>query len=72
MFLGIIVTKKKIFPHIVFTAQFPQIEGNFAYFKKLYSLFGEPSSSVSIVSGYGIDDWAIEVRSPAEAKRFFL
>jgi hypothetical protein len=24
--------------------------------------------SVSIVSGYGLDDWAIEVRSPAEAR----
>jgi hypothetical protein len=32
----------------------------------------EPGSSVSIVSGYGLDDRAIEVRSPAEAKRFFL
>jgi hypothetical protein len=29
-------------------------------------------SSVSIVSGYGLDDLAIEVRSPAEAKGFFL
>jgi hypothetical protein len=25
-------------------------------------------SSVSIVSGHGLDDWAIEVRSPAGAK----
>jgi hypothetical protein len=32
----------------------------------------EPGSSVSIVSGYGLDDRAIEVRSPAEAKEFFL
>jgi hypothetical protein len=31
---------------------------------------GEPDSSVSIVSGYGLDDRAIEVRSPTEAKRF--
>jgi hypothetical protein len=31
---------------------------------------GEKGSSVSIVSGYGLDDWAIEVRSPAEAKDF--
>jgi hypothetical protein len=30
----------------------------------------ESGSSVSIVSGYGLDDWAIEVRSPAEAKDF--
>jgi hypothetical protein len=31
----------------------------------------EPGSSVSIVSGYGLDDRAIEVRSPVVAKRFF-
>jgi hypothetical protein len=31
---------------------------------------GEPGSSGSIVSGYGLDDRAIEVRSPAEAKDF--
>jgi hypothetical protein len=31
----------------------------------------EPGSSVNIVSGYGLDDRAIEVRSPAEAKGFF-
>jgi hypothetical protein len=30
----------------------------------------EPRSSVSTVSGYGLDDRAIEVRSPAEAKDF--
>jgi hypothetical protein len=30
----------------------------------------EPGSSVSIVSGYEVDDRAIEVRSPAEAKGF--
>jgi hypothetical protein len=29
-------------------------------------------SSVSIVSDYGLDDRAIEVRSPAGAKGFFL
>jgi hypothetical protein len=34
---------------------------------------GEPGSSVSIVPGYGLDDQAIEVLSPAEAtKGFFL
>jgi hypothetical protein len=31
----------------------------------------EPGSSGSIVSGYGLDDRAIEVRSPAGAKDFF-
>jgi hypothetical protein len=30
----------------------------------------EPGSSGNIVSGYGLDDRAIEVRSPAEAKGF--
>jgi hypothetical protein len=30
----------------------------------------EPGSSVSIVSGYGLDDRAIEVRFPARAKDF--
>jgi hypothetical protein len=33
---------------------------------------GQPGSSVSIVSGYGLDDRAIEVRSPAEARGYFL
>jgi hypothetical protein len=33
---------------------------------------GELDSTVSIVSGYGLDDWVIEVQSPAEAKGFFL
>jgi hypothetical protein len=32
----------------------------------------DPGSSVSIVSDYGLDDRAIEVRSPAEAKVFFI
>jgi hypothetical protein len=30
----------------------------------------EPGSSVSIVSGYGLDDRAIDVQSPAEARDF--
>jgi hypothetical protein len=29
-------------------------------------------SSVNIVTGYGLDDRAIEFRSPAEAKEIFL
>jgi hypothetical protein len=35
-----------------------------------YSYFYEPGSSVSIVSGYGLDDRTIEVRFPAGAKYF--
>jgi hypothetical protein len=34
--------------------------------------FVSRGSSVSIVSGYGLDYRAVEVRSPAEAGRFFL
>jgi len=30
----------------------------------------EPGGSVSILSGYRLDDWQMEVRSPAEAKDF--
>jgi hypothetical protein len=37
-----------------------------------YIQYTEPGSSVSIVSSYGLDDQAIEVRSPAEAKGVFL
>jgi hypothetical protein len=33
---------------------------------------GEPGSSVSRVSGHGLDDRAMEVRSPAEAKGFSI
>jgi hypothetical protein len=37
---------------------------------KVFPLAGEPGSSGSIVSGYGLDDRAIGVRSPAGAKDF--
>jgi hypothetical protein len=37
-------------------------------FNKSLIIDREPGSSVSTVSGYGLDDRAIEVRSPAEAK----
>jgi hypothetical protein len=36
----------------------------------IYTLFRSRDSSGSIVSDYGLDDWAIGVRSPAEAKDF--
>jgi hypothetical protein len=35
-------------------------------------LYRSRDISISFVSGYGLDDRDIEVRSPAEAKRFFL
>jgi hypothetical protein len=37
-----------------------------------YTAYYEPGSSVSIVSGYGLDDRAIEVRSLAGQRGFFL
>jgi hypothetical protein len=44
-----------------------------SYLYKLKSKrWSEPVSSVSIVSGYGLDDGAIEFGSPAEAKAFLL
>jgi hypothetical protein len=36
--------------------------------KRLYDLEGEPGSSVSVVFAYRLDDRAIDIRSPAEAK----
>jgi hypothetical protein len=42
------------------------------FFQKRDDRFSEPGSSVSIVSGYRLDDRAIEVRFPAESKYFFL
>jgi hypothetical protein len=39
-------------------------------FNKSLIIDREPGSSVSTVSGYGLDDRTIEVRSPAEAKDF--
>jgi hypothetical protein len=35
-------------------------------------IVSEPGSSVSIVSGYGLDDRTIDVRCPTEAKGLFL
>jgi hypothetical protein len=37
-----------------------------------HNIYCEPGSSVSIVSGYGLDDQAIEVRSPAGERIFPL
>jgi hypothetical protein len=42
------------------------------FFRKVVVNNREPGSSVSIVSGYGLDDRAIDVRSPATAKGFLL
>jgi hypothetical protein len=40
--------------------------------KSYYILRIEPGSSVSIVSGYGLDDRAIQVRCSAEAKGLYF
>jgi hypothetical protein len=45
---------------------------HFFTYWSIYRTIGEPGSSVSVVSGYGLDDRAIEVRSSAEVKGFFL
>jgi hypothetical protein len=42
------------------------------YFGQLLLLYKSRGSSVSIVSDCGLDDRAIEVRSPAEEREFFL
>jgi hypothetical protein len=41
-------------------------------FREIFPVYGEPGSSISIVSGYGLNDRAIEARFQAEAKGFFL
>jgi hypothetical protein len=45
--------------------------GRSAFIRSPIMKHDEPGSSVSIVSGYGLDDRAIEVRFPAETKGFF-
>jgi hypothetical protein len=40
------------------------------YFSKVYLIVWSHGSSVSIASDYGLDDWAIRVRSPVGAKDF--
>jgi hypothetical protein len=48
------------------------VVGTFPFHLSYHMSHCESGSSVSVVSGYGLDDRAIEVRSPAEAKGFFL
>jgi hypothetical protein len=45
---------------------------NFPDLLKALRSVSEPCSSVSVVSGYGLDDRANDVQSPTEAKGFFL
>jgi hypothetical protein len=44
----------------------------FVELNKIVTIVVSRGSSVSIVSDYGLDNWAIEVRSPTETKGFFL
>jgi hypothetical protein len=50
----------------MFQSVFVNDLGNLLVFKSAISKFGKPGSSVSIM--YGLDDRAIDDRSPAEAK----
>jgi hypothetical protein len=43
---------------------------NFIYLRLF--IYGNRGGSVSIESDYGLDDRAMQVQSPAEAKGFFL
>jgi hypothetical protein len=48
------------------------VEEVVVYFDLLLKEHRSRGSSVSIVSGYGLEDRTIEVRSPAEIRVFFL
>jgi hypothetical protein len=41
-------------------------------FLTVYASDGEPGSSESVVSGYGLGNRAMEVRAPQRQKDFFL
>jgi hypothetical protein len=53
-------------------SKIPQLRNYLLILVVVGMLIVSRGSSVSIVSGYGLNDWAIEVRSPAKAKRIFL
>jgi hypothetical protein len=62
--------KKK---NYLLTALFSSNDNHINIYALMYSIYiSEPDSSVSIlvVSGYGLEDRTIEVRSPAGAKDF--
>jgi hypothetical protein len=66
------ITKFHFWTRIVYMfSGFKMLRTNLSFILVL-KVFGEQGSSVSTVSGYGLDDRTIEVRSPAEAKGFFL
>jgi hypothetical protein len=57
---------------LLLAIEFPCAVFIFSKYKCVYSHSSEPGSSVSMVSGYGLDNREIEVQSPVEAKGFFL
>jgi hypothetical protein len=64
-------TEYKNVSHVITPKDYVTVcEHNHKYNKQCYIIKSEPGSSVSIVSGYGLDDRAIEVRPPSEAKDF--
>jgi hypothetical protein len=46
--------------------------GSFIHKRIITAVSGSQGSSVSIVSDYSLDDCAVEVRTPAEARGLFL
>jgi hypothetical protein len=61
--------------NIAYSTVFPNqgsTEHRQGFVEKSWSIYMSRASSGSIVSDYGLDDRAIEVRSLAEAKGFFL
>jgi hypothetical protein len=67
------MSKHKVYennPHSLWEHKKENIQQETLSFKDNYFTVWEPGSSVSIVSGYGLDDQVIEVRSLAEPKNF--
>jgi hypothetical protein len=52
--------------------KFADRDNSYCNFVEIAFINTEPGSSVSIVSDYGLDDRAIEVRSSAEVRECFL
>jgi hypothetical protein len=52
----------------IFIVIFTEMCNCLLHFRNNNNIFREPGSSGSIVSGYGLDNRAIGVRPPAEAK----
>jgi hypothetical protein len=64
-----VMIRTEVVLHERLTINYEHLYRNFIPY---YIMPGSRGSSVSTVSGYGLDDRTIEVRYLAEAKRFFL